>query len=83
MLSSNCVTCIKPRERGLPRHSNSKQACLQESLDIELQSTGRVLQSVLLKHSGVQDTESTNDRLLAGNADVDGGSVTGEVGGVL
>jgi hypothetical protein len=82
MLSSNCVAGIKPHERGLYRYSNSKQSCSQESLDVEFQSTSGVLQSVLLKDSGMQDTESTNDGFLAGNADVNGGSVTREIGGV-
>lgn len=60
----------------------SKSLALHESLDIQLQSTDWVLQLVLLQHSRVQDTEGTNGLVLAVNANVDGSSMTGKIGGV-
>lgn len=55
-----------------------KQPRLQEGLDVELQGADRVLEFVLLKDLRVQDTEVTNDLVLAADAEVDGGGVARE-----
>lgn len=55
---------------------------LQERLNVDLQSADRVLELVLAQHSRVEDTEGTNDVILAADTKVDGGAVAGEVGGV-
>jgi hypothetical protein len=63
-------------------HSSVGLLALHESLNIQLQGTDWVLQLVLLQHSRVQDTEGTNDLVLATNTEVDGSSMAGEVGGI-
>lgn len=52
---------------------------LQERLDVDLNCTDRVLELVLLQHSGVENTEGTNDMFLTTDASMDRSSVTGEV----
>lgn len=55
---------------------------LQERLDVYLESADRKLELVLLQHSRVQDTELSNNVLLAANTGVNGSGVASEVGGV-
>lgn len=61
---------------------NPRAKILQERLDVDLQSTDRILEFVLLQHRGVQDTKRANNVLLAADANVNGGRVSGEVGRV-
>lgn len=71
--SSICVT----------NHANTPMAGpfgLQERLNVDLQGADRVLELVLAQHGGVEDTEGANEVVLAGNAQVNGGTVAGEVG---
>ena len=63
-------------------HTLGYNVTLQESLNIELQSTDGVLELVVLQHRWVENTERTNDLVLATDANVDGTSMTGEVGRV-
>lgn len=53
---------------------------LQERLDVDLQGADRVLELVLAQHGGVEDTEGANEVVLAADAQVNGGTVAGEVG---
>lgn len=75
-MSSSISVKVKGKENA---HSNPS---LQERLDVDLQGADRVLEFVLLQHGGVQDTEGTDDKILAADANVDRSSVTGEVSGI-
>lgn len=68
MSSSICVTAM-PGPLGL-----------QERLNVDLQGADRVLELVLAQHGGVEDTEGANEVVLAADAQVNGGTVAGEVG---